>query len=48
MRRAEHLVQVVTHLAADESGDSLMEYALLSCLVIAVCTLIVLALNKGG
>lgn len=47
MPLADYLLHAVTRFAEDEAGASPMEYALLGSLVVAVCTLVLLALNKG-
>ena len=48
MRSTDYLSHAVTSFLKDEAGASFVEYALLGALVIVVCTLVLLALNKDG
>ena len=45
---ANYLLPAFTNFVEDEAGESLMEYALLGCLAVAVWTLVWLAMNKGA
>lgn len=46
MQIADCLPHALMGFLKDESGASYMEYALLGSLIIMVCTLVLIALNK--
>lgn len=47
MRFADRLSYVLTDLLKDESGASLMEYALIGSLILVVCMLLLLAWRRN-
>ena len=47
MQISDYLPRALMSFSEDEAGESFMEYALLVSLIVAVCTLVLLALNKG-